>query len=361
LAESEHVNKQPYAVRVRGRVARSVLLFFLAAPAETVFTTTQIARKLQFDYNAVWSALRRLCGGSLLIHLNRGFVLVEKRRAVAQAAYDAEGRAVSKEDGICSHSLPMVPQVATSTGESDPNKVSPVPEESEIEMRVGLKKHTMDEGIDRRAAWIENAIVRTYIDLYIAGKLRTHCNKNAGRGSRSHQTIYSCEQFTIILTHKGHVSLWPKKPDCRLYLDRWLVDAGLDEDNRRLFWSSVDRAWPQTKATLEAPLKLQKDDDVEWFFHDRQDPSIRGIDQGCSQSLQKQEGDGETSQPALVGKLLGHNGRHRCQCLAPEGAAGRAPEDRADDYRISGQTNTVARGHSRPVTEPATAAIEGGV
>jgi len=358
---SEGVTDRPTMIRVRGEVARSVLAFFLHNDNPAGFPVWTVAKILHLSYDAVKTALRRLSKGALVTHVGRRYIMASNRRAAAQRIYDAEGKRVPISEEIGSHSLPMVPQVATSTGQSDPEKVSPVPEESELEMGVGLKKHPMDEGIDRHAAWIENAVVRTYIDLYIAGKLRAHCDRSAGRGSRSYQTTHSCEQFTITFTHKGHVSLWPKKPDSRVYLDKWLVDAGLDDDNRRLFWSSVDRAWPQTMATLEAPLKLSKEDDVEWFFHDRQDSSVRSTNQGRPESLQKQEGDGEASQSALVGKLLGHNGRHCRQCLAAEGAAGRAPEDRADDYRISGQTNTVARGHSRAILEPATAAIQGGV
>ena len=290
MAESEHVNKQPTFVRVRGKVARTVLLLFLTAPPESIFTTVQISRKLKLDYNAVWSALRRLRAGSLITRVTQGFTLAKNRRVVAQAAYDAEGKPVPKDEEICSLSLAMVPQVGTSAGHIDSEKVSGGPKENEIDIGVGLKKHPMDEGMDRRAAWLENAIVRTRIDLYIVGILRAYCKRIAGRGSRSHQASYSCEQFTITFTHKGHVTLWPKRPDSRISLDKWLVDARLDDDNRRLFWSSIDRAWPQTKATLETPLKLHGEDDLDWFFHEHQDASLRSATKSRPQPLQEGQG-----------------------------------------------------------------------
>jgi len=218
-------------------VARSVLLFFLAAPSKTAFTTIQIARKLQLDYNAVWSALRRLRGGSLLTRVNRGFILAENRRVVAQAAYDAEGRPVPKDEEICS----------LSEGERRGLLKAPLPFEQTIALKPWRDIVAVDSG------WSENTrITKLHLDPFIIKNIRTAVGESPKGRNPAQWLSLRGKHFTMQVSKITTLQFWVRGKGWRDELRDWLQTVpNLEERHVDQVWNKLAESVKRTVTTRE--------------------------------------------------------------------------------------------------------------
>ena len=239
MAESEHMNKQTsFFVRVRGKVGRAVLLLFLTAPPETVLSTAQISRKLKLDYNAVWSALGRLCAGSLLTHVARGFTLAKDRRLVAQAAYDAEGKPVSRDEEICSLSEGALGRV-------------PRASEKEAPKEIHLNFHPWTDIVAWKEGWPENRTLPTIrFPPFIIHQLRLMATRV--QGTSAGWIWVDGQHFKIRIASREALQIYLGEHKWKNEFKEWLTTVpNLTDADLDMVWNKIAQACNHQRVTYE--------------------------------------------------------------------------------------------------------------
>jgi len=235
---SDEVTDRPTTIRVRGNVARSVLAFFLHNDNPDGFPVSTIAKILSLQYDAVKTALRRLCKGALVTHLGRRYMMASDRRADAQRVYDAEGKKVPVCDEIGSLSQGALGWVPRASEQKAPKEIH-------------INFHPWSEIVAWKEGWPENRTLPTIrFPPFIIHQLRLMATRIQGT-SGGWVWVYG-QHFKIRIASREALQIYLGEHNWKNEFKDWLTTVpNLTDSDLDMIWNKVAQACNHQRVTYE--------------------------------------------------------------------------------------------------------------
>lgn len=235
---SDEVTDRPTTIRVRGNVARSVLAFFLHNDNPNGFPVSTIAKILSLQYDAVKTALRRLCKGALVTHLGRRYIMAPDRRADAQRVYDAEGKKVPICEEIGSQFQGALGRVPRTTEQKGPKEIH-------------INFHPWSEIVAWKEGWPENRTLPTIrFPPFIIHQLRLMATRIQGT-SGGWVWVYG-QHFKIRIASREALQIYLGEHKWKNEFKDWLTTVpNLSDSDLDMIWNKVAQACNHQRVTYE--------------------------------------------------------------------------------------------------------------
>lgn len=240
-----------FTIALRSATSRRLAAIFLNNPRLTLKQIYKILRESEIPPSFTKSALRNV----LARWRKRGLLLTDGYFYNLNPIWGAQvliealgGKESVREQGILD-SL---------------SSIKPAPRQVVLE----LTPRWWSEVFDIPAAWRERAVVRTRIDLYLAGAMCKLCEQKPRPRDRAKRHVHREHTFTIEVFPRGKVHIWTKDdPRWLDKLGKWLKKGGFGPSDLRLIASAIERQLTTSRATLELPLKVSPSPIDEWNLH----------------------------------------------------------------------------------------------
>lgn len=245
--DTNRTNEQ-FSIQLRSATAKRLAAIFLNNPRLTLKQIYKILRDSEIPPSFTKSALR----GVMARWRKRGLLLTDGYFYTLNPIWGMRalilglgGEDSVREQGI----LDSITSIKTA-----PRQVV-----------LELTPRWWSEVFDIPAAWRERAVVRTRIDLYLAGAMCELCEQKPRPRDRAKRHVHREHTFTIEVFPRGKVHIWTKDdPRWLDKLGRWLKKGGFGPSDLRLVASAIERVLTTSRATLELPLKVTPSPIEEW-------------------------------------------------------------------------------------------------
>jgi len=203
-------------------VTRRTLAIFINAGTKHALKPCEIAKQINEDYHAVYSAIRRFCKYGFVKSVRR----VIGRRVVS--FYILNDKAAALEY----------------MGHSD------------LAFLGGVPRSPFMDWVDLGRAVFESGAVRFMVDGFVCDRIRSFLGGSVRARSRdrAQQLSYGCSSFSLNISRYGCATLWVKTGDWISDFLDFLVNCGLDEGNRVHVFRKMAENLSDAQVSVEAPV-----------------------------------------------------------------------------------------------------------